>query len=120
MITLFLAALLAPSAPAHADTQHHCVLYVEQQGQQLRVRIPVCFDAKGDVVMNSDEGIMTIPGRKFDSCVPFITDVERVDPSTYLVRTLCKGYKPERQTLVFQLIDDGDGGELRITNAENS
>jgi hypothetical protein len=46
--------------------------------------------------------------------------VERVDPSTYLVRTYCKGRKPERKTLVFQLIDDGDGGTLRITNAENS
>jgi hypothetical protein len=46
--------------------------------------------------------------------------VECVDPSTYLVRTYCKGRKPERETLVFQLIDDGNGGKLRITNAENS
>jgi hypothetical protein len=84
------------------------------------VRIPVCFDDKGDVIIHGDEGIMTIPGRKFDACVPVIKDVERVDPSTFLVRTLSKGYKPERQTLVFQLIADGHGGTLRITNAENS
>jgi hypothetical protein len=48
-----------------------------------------------------------------------IEGVERVDPSTYLVRKYCKGGKPEYETLVFQLIDDGDGGTLRITNAEN-
>jgi hypothetical protein len=46
--------------------------------------------------------------------------VERVDPSTYLVRTRCPGYKPEAASLAFQLIDDGDSGVLRITNAENS
>ena len=125
MIAVFLAAALLAlpvgvfTTTAHAE-QHQCVLYIEQQDQQLRVRIPVCFDARGDVVISSDEGIMTIPSRKFDSCVPVITGVERVDPSTYLGRTLCKGYKPERETLVFQLIDDGDGGTLQITNAENS
>jgi hypothetical protein len=40
--------------------------------------------------------------------------------SSYLVCTLCKGFTPETQRLVFQLIGDGDGGILRITNAENS
>ena len=39
------------------------------------------------------------------TCATVIEDVERVNPSTYLVRTYCKGRKPERETLVFQLID---------------
>jgi hypothetical protein len=123
MIALFFAALLALSpshASAHADEQHHCVLYIEQQDQQLRIRIPVCFDAKGDMVISCDERIMLLPSRKEDACIPVIEGVERVDQSTYLVRTLCKGYRSEKSTLVFQLIDNGDGGVLRITNAENS
>jgi hypothetical protein len=124
MIAVFLAAALLAlpvsvfTTKAHAEQR--CVLYIERQGQQLRVRIPVCFDAKGNVIIHGHEGIMTIPSRKFDACVPVITGVERVDTSTYLVRTFCKGYTPERETLVVQLIDDGDGGTLQITNAENS
>jgi hypothetical protein len=72
------------------------------------------------VIVHGDEGIVRIPNRKFDACIPFIEGVERVDPSTFLVRTLCNGYKPERRTLVFHLIVDGHGGTLQITNAENS
>ena len=69
--------------------------------------------------MGSTDRIMSLSARGM-TCATVIEDVERVNPSTYLVRTYRKGRKPERETLVFQLIDDGDGGELRITNAENS
>jgi hypothetical protein len=110
------AALLALSTSAHAQ---QCVLYIEQQDQQLHVHNPVCFDSKGDVVVGSADRIMHVSARN-ETCTTIIEGVERVDPSTYLVRTYCKGRKPERKTLVFQLIDDGDGGTLRITNAENS
>jgi hypothetical protein len=44
---------------------------------------------------------MTITGRKKETCTPHIDGVERA-------------------TLVFQLIDDGTGGTLQITNAENN
>ena len=119
MKTLLLAAaLIALSAPARAE-QHQCVLYIEQQDQQLHVHNPVCFDSKGDVVVGSADRIMHVSARN-ENCTTIIEGVERVDSSTYLVRTYCKGRKPERKTLVFQLIDDGDGGTLRITNAESS
>ena len=94
-------------------------LNIEQQDQQLHVHNPVCFDSKGDVVVGSADRIMHVSARN-ETCTTIIEGVERVDPSTYLIRTYCKGRKPERKTLVFQLIDDGDGGTLRITNAENS
>jgi hypothetical protein len=136
MIALFFAVALLASSAALADeyktgyddrygvviehAKRQCVLYIELQDQKLRIRIPTCFDDKGDVVISSDERIMLFPSRKEDACKPVIEGVERVDQSTYLVRMLCKGYKPEKSTLVFQLIDNGDGGVLRITNAENS
>jgi hypothetical protein len=74
---LLAATVLTLSTLAHAE-QHRCVLYIEQQDQTLRVRIPVCFDAKGNVSIHGDEGIMSIPSRKADSCVPVIEGVERV------------------------------------------
>jgi hypothetical protein len=119
MLALFFAvALLAQSTPAHAE-QRQCVLYIEQQDQHLHVHNPVCFDGKGDVVIGSADRIMHVSARGM-TCTTIIEGVERVDPATFLVRTFRKGRKPEHKTLVFQLIDDGDGGTLRITNAENS
>jgi hypothetical protein len=110
--------MLAPSA--HADESKQCVMYIDQQdAQHLHVQTPVCFDSKGDVVMNSFDEIMHITSRQ-TCAVDEIQGVERVDPVTFLVRKFCKGGKPEYQTLVFQLVDDGDGGTIRITNAENS
>jgi hypothetical protein len=133
-LSLFVGVMVLAAAVAHADDWRQrakaaaathtepkqCPLYIALHDQVLAIRIPVCFDAKGNVIMRYDEIEMAIPSRKEDACHPVLEAVERVDPSTYLVCTLCKGYKPERATLVFQLIDDGDGGVLRITNAENS
>jgi hypothetical protein len=114
---LFFATLL--SSLGHTE-QQSCVLYIYLLDQQLHVRIPTCFDPKGNVVIPSDEKIMSITGRKGDACHPTIEEVDRIDPSAYLVRTLCPGFKPKATSLIFQLIDDGDGGVLRITNAEGS
>jgi hypothetical protein len=114
---LLSGALLAFPATTHAE--HQCVLYIEQQDQNLHVRNPVCFDSKGNVIIRSTDRIMNVSARGM-TCTTIIEGVERVDASTYLVRTYCKDRKPERETLVFQLIDDVDGGTLRITNAENS
>jgi hypothetical protein len=120
---LLLAALLAFSASAHAEQRQEsaqCVLYIEQNdNQHIHVRVPVCFDRHGNVVVNDFDENMSVTSRK--RCeVDKIEGVERVDQSTYLVRTFCKGGIPEHQTLVFQILDDGDGGRLLITNAENS
>jgi hypothetical protein len=105
------AALLALPAPAHAGQR--CVLYIELQDQHLHVRNPVCFDSKGNVVIGSSDRIMNVSARGM-TCNTIIEGVERVDRSSYLVRTFCRGRKPEHEALVFQLIDDGDGGTLRL------
>jgi hypothetical protein len=99
MITLFLAALLAVSAPAHAE-QHQCVLYIEQQDQHLHVYNPVCFDSKGDVVIGTTNRIMSVSARGM-TCTAIIEAVERVDPSTYLVRTYCTADTPPLKTSDF-------------------
>jgi hypothetical protein len=126
MRKLFLAgAALMIAAPAHAAEQNkttltQCVLYIDQiEDQLLHVRVPICFDPKGNVIMHSRDGEMRVTSRA--KCeVDKIESVERVDPSTYLVHTYCKGGVPEKQGLVFQVIVDGDGGVIRVTNAENS
>jgi hypothetical protein len=126
LTTAMLATLAGPAlAPsAHSEQRQgsaQCVLYIDQtDNQHIHVRVPVCFDPKGNVIMYSLDGDMRVTNHRFKCEVDKIEGVERVDPSTYLVRTFCKGRKPERETLVFQIIDDGDGGVLRITNAENS
>ena len=58
-VSLLTGVLLAGTmaGTAHAEQRQEsalqesaqCVLYIEQQDQQLHVRNPVCFDAKGGV-----------------------------------------------------------------------
>lgn len=124
-------ALLVLPASAHADEQGGdtseqnkasstpCVYIDQIEDQLLHVRVPTCFDPKGNVIMHSRDGEMRVTSRA--KCeVDKIVGVERVDPSTYLVHTYCRGGVPEKQGLVFQIIVDGDGGVIRVTNAENS
>jgi hypothetical protein len=126
MKKLLLAAALLATAPfgavglARAADPQQCVLYIDRkEGQLIHVRVPTCFDPKGNVIMNSINDEMRVSSRQ--KCeADVIEGVERVDPSTYLVRKYCKGGKSEYETPVFQLIDDGDGGTLQITNAENN
>jgi hypothetical protein len=135
---LLIAALVALATSAHAWDENDpgpepkmlfpeavaeptkCPMEMELAEQTLLVHVPDCHDKDGNVIIGAEDHSFKIPSRKEDDCHPFIEAVEQVDQSTYLVRTLCKGYKPERATLIYQLIDDGDGGTLRITNAENS
>jgi hypothetical protein len=73
---MLIAALLALPASAHAEQR--CVLYIEQQDQQLHVHNPVCFDSKGDVVVGSADRIMHVSARN-ETCTTIIEGVERVD-----------------------------------------
>jgi hypothetical protein len=121
--TLVLAAALLAGSPAHADNHappNQCSLFLDLQGQVIHVRVPSCRDGRGHLVIEAYETDLHINSRKGQSCITHVDGLERVDDVTYLVLTRCPGAKPEAETLVFQLIDDGDGGELRITNAENS
>jgi hypothetical protein len=55
--------------------------------------------------------VLTFTGRKAGAahpampCAETIEGVERVDPTTFLVRLYCKGATPERDAVTVQLID---------------
>jgi hypothetical protein len=134
-LLLFASAMLATIAMAHAadwqqrakdavtsaaPERQQCPLYIEQQDdQRIHVRVPVCFDSRGNVIMGSLDGEMRLTSKK--PCeIDRIEGVERLSQTSYLVHTYCQGGKPEHETLVFDLLDDGDGGVIRITDLANS
>jgi hypothetical protein len=113
-------AKVAVSANASEPEHQQCVLYVERHDNRLHIRVPVCFYLNGDVYVESYEGYLGFTGRKAGAthpavpCAETIECVERVDPTTFLVRLYCKGTTPEHDAVSVQLID----GVIHIRNTE--
>jgi hypothetical protein len=112
----------AQNAVANAVPPHQqCVRYAERADNRLHVRVPVCFYNNGDVYLESDDGYLTFNNRKAGATHPevkragVVENVERVDPTTFLVLVYCKGATPERDTVSVQLI--GDTISIRNTEA---
>jgi hypothetical protein len=110
----------AVTANASEPEHQPCVLYVERQDNRLHVRAPICFYNNGDIYSGSYDGYLAFNGRKAGAthpavpCAESIEGVERVDPTTFLVRLYCKGATPERDAVSVQLIDD----TISIRNVE--
>jgi hypothetical protein len=85
-------AKAAVPAPAPEPGHQPCVLYADQQDGRLRVRAPICFTNNGDVYSGSFDGYLTFSDRKAGAthpavkCTGIVENVERVDPTTFLVR----------------------------------
>jgi hypothetical protein len=137
MITRLLIASVITLAVtvAHADDWRHrakeavsgpepphqpCVLYADLRDNKLHVRTPVCFYLNGDVYSESYDADLTFFDRKAGAthprvkCATVIEGVERVDPTTFLVRLYCKGATPEREAVSVKLVDD----TITIRNTE--
>jgi hypothetical protein len=106
--------------PAASENDHQpCVLYANQEDGRLHVRIPVCFF---NIYMESQDGYLTFNNRKAGAlhpavkCTGIVESVERVDPTTFLVRLYCKGATPERDAVSVQLIGD----TIHIFNVETN
>jgi hypothetical protein len=106
----------AASAPEHQP----CVLYVDLADNRLHIRAPVCFYV--NVYSTSYDGYLSFNGRKAGAthpaipCAETIEGVERVDPTTFLVRLYCPTAVPQRDAVSVQLIDD----TIHIFNVETN
>jgi hypothetical protein len=105
------------SEPAHQQ----CVLYADLADNKLHLRAPICFYNNGDIYSGSYDGYLAFNGRKAGAthpavpCNETIEGIERVDPTTFLVRLYCKGATPERDAVSVQLV--GDTISIRNTEA---
>jgi hypothetical protein len=132
---LCVGMLVLAAAVAHADDWRHrakeaisgpepehqqCVLYADQKDNKLHLWVPICFYNNGDVYLESDDRDLAFTGRKAGAlhpavkCNEIIEGVERIDPTTFLVRLYCKGAVPERDAVSVQLV----GETITIRNTE--
>jgi hypothetical protein len=136
MKRLFLAGMLSlATSMAHADDWQQrakeavagpepghqaCVLYVDLADSRLHVRVPVCFYDNGDVYLESYSGELGFTGIKAGvthpaiPCAETIEGVERVDPTTFLVRLYCERATPQHGAVTVQLVD----GIIHIRDVE--
>jgi hypothetical protein len=71
------------------------VLYADQKDNRLHLHVPTRFYSNGDIYLESYDTYLAFTGRKAGAthpkvnCAETIESVERVDPTTFLVRLYC-------------------------------
>jgi hypothetical protein len=101
-LLLLAGVMMLAVSPAHASTNKHqqCVLYADQKDNRLHLHVPICFYNNGDVYTESFDRYLAFNGRKAGAthpaapCAEIIEGVERVDPTTFLVRLYCPSATP--------------------------